>query len=293
MGFFPLFLSTIFLPVVTIALLWRRSRRPASGWIATVVMAAGVTGFSVLAAPWGFFGVPLRIVIATLFAIAFLMSLRRPPAAEEPPAESPMRHLMKILIGLFFGGVAIGVIRAHAVPPGTIELQFPLRDGSFLITHGGSDNAANQHAYDKAQRYGLDIVKLTAAGTRARGLYPKELQRYAIWGAPVVSPCDGTVLRVRDGLPDNSPGVGDEKQKDGNHVVIRCGDADVVLAQLQHGSILVKPDARVAAGAPLARAGNSGNTTEPHLHIHAERDGAGVPMKLDGRWLVRNAVVRR
>lgn len=292
MGFFPLFLSTILLPLITIALLWRRPRRPASGWIATLVLASGVTGFSVLAAPWGFFGVPLRLVLATLFAIAVLMSLRR-PIPDDQLEESPVRHLVKILIGLFFGGVAIGVIRAHAVPPNPIELQFPLRGGSFLIAHGGSETAANQHGYDKAQRYGLDIMKLNALGTRASGLYPKELQRYAIWSAPVVSPCDGTVLRVTDGLPDNTPGVRDEKRKEGNHVVVRCGDSDVLLAHLQRGSVTAQPNTQVTAGTPLARVGNSGNTTEPHLHVHAERGGIGVPARFDKRWLVRNAVVRR
>lgn len=292
MGFFPLFLSSILLPLITIALLWRRPRRPATGWIATLVLAAGVTGFSVLAAPWGFFGVPLRVVLATLFAIAFFMSMRR-PIPDEQPQESPVRHLVKIMIGLFFGGVAIGVIRAHAVPPGAIELQFPLRGGSFLIAHGGSETAANLHGYDKAQRYGLDIMKLNSIGTRASGLFPKEPQRYAIWGNEVVSPCAGTVLRATDGLPDNVPGVRDEKRKEGNHVVLRCGDADVLLAHLQRGSVVVKPNARVAAGTLLGRAGNSGNTTEPHLHVHAERAGIGVPARFDGRWLVRNAVVRR
>jgi hypothetical protein len=292
MGFFPLFLSTILLPLITIALLWRRARRPASGWLATLVLASGVTGFSVLAAPWGFFGVPLRLVIATLFAIAVLISVRR-PIPKEQMSESPVRHLVKIVIGLFFGGVAFGVIAAHATPGNAIDLQFPLRGGSFLIAHGGSEPAANLYAADKARRYALDIMKLNAFGTRARGFYPDELTRYAIWGAPVVSPCDGTVLRVIDGVPDNRPGVRDEKRKDGNHVVIRCGDADVVLAHLQQGSIVVKPNAAVIAGAPVARVGSSGDAAEPHLHVYASRGGIAVPARFDRRWLVRNAVVRR
>jgi hypothetical protein len=292
MGFFPLFLSSILLPLITIALLWRRPRRPASGWIATLVLASGVTGFSVLAAPWGFFGVPLRLVISTLFAIAVLMSVRR-PFPEEPSPDSPVRQIVKILIGLFFGGVAIGVIRAHAVPPGALEMQFPLRNGSFLIAHGGSETAANIHGYDKAQRYALDIMQLNAFGTRASGLFPKELQRYKIFGAEVVSPCDGTVIKTADGLPDNTPGVRDGKRKEGNHVIVRCGDANVLLAHLRRGSVTAKPNTNVTAGTVLGRVGNSGNTTEPHLHIHAERAGIGVPVRFDRRWLVRNAVVRR
>ncbi|MGI9182408.1 MAG: hypothetical protein ACR2H9_18165 [Longimicrobiaceae bacterium] len=51
----------------------------------------------------------------------------------------------------------------------------------------------------------------------------------------------------------------------------------------------------------LGRVGNSGNTTQPHLHIHGERggtatsilDGEGVPIRFDGHFLVRNSLVRR
>lgn len=288
----PLFLSTIVLPLVTIALLWRRPRRPLAGWISTLVLASGVTGFAVLGAPWGWFGVPLRFAIALLFVIAFVMSLRRPERPDALP-ESPVRHLVKVMIGLFFGGVAFGVLRAHAAPPGAIDLRFPLRNGSYLVAHGGSDTAANMHAYDATQRYGLDIVKLNSFGTRARGLSPRELTRYAIFGADVVSPCNGAVVAAVDGLPDHPPGVRDEKRKEGNHVVVRCGEVNVTLAHLQNGSVAVRPGTTVAEGSVVGKVGNSGNTTEPHLHVHAERNGAGVAVRFDGRWLVRNSIIRR
>lgn len=292
MAFFPLFLLSVLLPVVTIALLWRRPRRPAAGWVATLILATGVAGFGVLVASWGVFGVPLRFVILLFYVSALARSLRR-PVPEEEPNESPVRHVMKALIGILFGMVAVGALAARVVPPGAIDLQFPLKGGTFLVTHGGSESAANTYAYDKVRRYAVDIVKLTAAGTRARGLYPSDLTRYAIWGATVISPCDGTVLKAVDGLPDNKPGTRDEKNKEGNHVVLRCGDANVTLAHLQRGSVAVRPNTPVLTGTLLGRAGNSGNTPEPQLHIYLERGGVGVPARFDGRWLVRNAIVRR
>jgi hypothetical protein len=292
MGFFPLFLSSLFLPLVSIVLLWIRTRRPWAGWIATLILAAGVTGFSVLAAPWGYFGVPLRFIVALLFLTALVTSIVRKPE-DDDRQESPVRHLMKALVGLFFGGVAVGVLASYRVPEGAIDLQFPLKDGTFLVTHGGSESAANAHAFEKGERYGVDLVQLNAFGSRASGLYPRELTRYRIWGAPVLSPCDGTVARITDGLPDNAPGARDLQHKNGNEVVLRCGDADVFLAHLQRGSVSVQPNARVIAGAVVGRAGNSGDAPEPHLHIHAERNGVAVPARLGGRWLVRNAIVRR
>lgn len=44
-------------------------------------------------------------------------------------------------------------------------------------------------------------------------------------------------------------------------------------------------------GQKIGLVGNSGNTTEPHLHMHAEKDGVGVPIQFDGRFLVRNSLV--
>lgn len=288
----PLFFSSILLPLVTIALLWRRPQRPVGGWIATLILATGVTGFSILGAPWGWFGVPLRLLITLLFAAALVVSLRRPERTDMLP-ESPVRHFVKVMIGLFFGAVALGVLHAHVVPPGAIDLKFPLRDGAFLIAHGGSDTAANMHGYDRTQRYAVDIVQLNSWGRRAHGLYPRDLAAYEIWGATVVSPCNGTVVRAVDGLPDNLPPARDEQHKEGNHVIVRCGSANVTLAHLQKGSVNVRPNTPIAAGTPLGKAGNSGNATEPHLHIHASANGDAVPARFDGRWLVRNAIVRR
>src|SRR6185295_2276858 len=121
--------------------------------------------------------------------------------------------------------------------------------------------------------YAVDFVKLYPAGFRARGLFPKDPHAYAIYGDDVVSPCDGTVLAVR----------GEAKDPLGTKAVLRCGDADVTLAQLVPGSVVVRAGARVARGASLARAGSSGASPEPHLHIHAERNGLAVPITFDGR----------
>jgi len=287
-----LFILTIFFPLLSMAMLWRRPRRPVGGWLATLLLAAAVTSFSVLAAPWGWFGIPLRVGLIVLFVAALVRSLSRPPL-HEATDESPLRILVKVLIAVFVGSVVIGVLRAHVAPPRAIDLAFPLRGGSFLVMHGGSTSAANMHNIDPAQRYAVDVVQLNAVWMRARGLYPRELERYAIFGAEVLSPCDGAVIAAEGALEDLEPGKLDEKNRAGNHVVIRCGDADVTLAQLARGSVTVRPGMRVTQEQLVGRVGNSGLTTEPHLHVHAERGGAAVPMTFDGVWLVRNDIVRR
>ena len=132
-------------------------------------------------------------------------------------------------------------------------------------------------------------MKLTPYGTRARGLYPRDLQRYAIYDAEVLSPCAGPVIAAVDGFPDTP----DPKNEMGNHVIVQCGDANVTLAHLRRGSVAVKPGAAVASGQLVGRVGNSGAAGEPHLHVHAERNGVAVPARFSGEWWVRNEVARR
>jgi hypothetical protein len=296
-----IFFTTVLLPLVGIALLGRRRRVPFSGWLATLILAAGMVGFGVLVAPWGWFGVPLRIAIAILFVVAFARSLRGsrdaaaeklPPANELPPA-NPFRLLLMILIGLFFGSVAIGVLRARARPPGVVDVGFPLTHGTYLVAQGGSHPAANYHAHDPKQQYAVDLIRLNGAGMRARGLYPGDAGAYAIFGDTVVSPCDGVVVAAIDQYADAARISLDEKNPAGNYAIVRCGDVDLMLAHLQRGSLAVRAGARIARGALLGRAGNSGVSPEPHLEIHGERNGIAVPLTFDRKWLVRNDVVRK
>lgn len=235
-----LFLAAILIPLVSIILLWRRPRRPPGGWLATAFLALGTTAFSFFAAPWGYLGLSLRYSIAGLFLAALIVSLRRPIDPERAD-DTPTRMLVKILIGFFFGNVAFGVLRAHSVPPGALDLAFPLTRGPYVVVHGGTTPAANTWAGRGAQSYGVDVVKAAS-------------------GEPVVAPCDGTLIAAKP-------------------VRLRCGDVLVELRGVESTAPL---------NAPLARRTRLGRTTEPQVHVHAERGGKPVPVTFDGEWLVRN-----
>ena len=158
----------------------------------------------------------------------------------------------------------------------------------------------NLHVVSTSQRYALDLLKLNAIGVRARGLYPSDPKRYAIFGADVVSPCDGVVAAAEDGFMDLSPPERDLEHRAGNYIAIESGGATVYLAHLMRGSVAVKSGERISKGQILGRVGNSGNTTEPHLHIHAEEGSfpghfsgkRGIPMRFNRRFLVRNDCVK-
>lgn len=82
-----------------------------------------------------------------------------------------------------------------------------------------------------------------------------------------------------DGLPDLQVPKVDREHLAGNHVLLRCANADVLRGHLRPGGVQVRVGDAVATGAWLGVLGNSGNTGEPHLHVHAQRPGpAGAPL---------------
>jgi len=184
-----------------------------------------------------------------------------------------------------------------------IEISPPLAPGVYFVGQGGGNSEVNHHFRNESQRFALDILRLNWLTMRAWGFFPQRLGRYAIYSTQVLCPVAGVVTAVVDGLPDTDPLVQrDTDHIAGNHIVIRCAGAStfVGLAHLLAGSIQVRVGDAVSAGQPLARVGNSGNTTEPHLHIHAKvggapdsmLDGQGVPLRIRGRFLMRNDLFR-
>jgi hypothetical protein len=205
-----------------------------------------------------------------------------------------------------------GALQGRRPPPGTlVDLQFPLRRGVYHVVGAGSAELVNPHLMTleeerfrtyRGQSHGVDLVKLGPLGLRAAGPLPTDLNAYAIYGEPVHAPCPGRVVQVQDGMPDMPPPVPDRTRLPGNHVLLDCDGIHVLLAHLQPGSVRVAQGAQVEAGSVVGRVGNSGNSNEPHLHVHAQRpartgqeplSGDPLPIQFDGRYLVRNDRVRR
>ena len=94
-------------------------------------------------------------------------------------------------------------------------------------------------------------------------------------------------------LPDNIPPATDFDHPGGNHVVISCQVGNVTLAHLQQDSLRVSIGGSVVSGQFIGRAGNSGYSDEPHLHIQANAiDGRPLPLNFNGKFLSVNSVYR-
>ena len=193
-------------------------------------------------------------------------------------------------------------------PPGTlVDLAFPLKGGTYLVVNGGSHPGINAHMATldtrvprfrafRGQSYAVDIVKIDGLGMRAPGLQPSDPSVYDIYGAAVFAPCAGEIVVAVDGLPDMQVPDTDRTHMAGNHVILRCDGVEILLGHFRLGSIRVATGAQVELGDPIASVGNSGNTNEPHLHIHAQTPGTTnepmsgepLPISFSGRFLVRN-----
>jgi murein DD-endopeptidase MepM/ murein hydrolase activator NlpD len=104
---------------------------------------------------------------------------------------------------------------------------------------------------------------------------PSKNEDYWVWGQPVLAPADGTVVAVVNDIAANTPGAlpSDPGDIAGNHIVLQIGEAAYLfLAHMQEGSIAVKEGDVITAGTHVGLAGNTGNSSQPHLHIHVQNE---------------------
>jgi len=145
-----------------------------------------------------------------------------------------------------------------------VELKLPFR-GTWAVLWGGRTWDLNRHASVADMRYATDLWILKN-GSSCQGDCTRN-EQYHCWSKPIVAPADGTVVFVENGRPDNRPNSPDPKNLFGNHVVIDHGNSEYsLMAHLKKGSVVVKKGEKVTVGEIIAVAGNSGMSTEPHLH---------------------------
>ena len=179
-------------------------------------------------------------------------------------------------------------------------LRLPFRD-EWTVFWGGRTMAENYHAFTRDQRFAIDLVVVREG--RAHANEGRECTDYYCYGLPVLAPAAGTVVWAQDSLPDQIPGHMDPSHATGNSLLIDHGNGEYsLLAHLQPGSLRLRVGDRVEAGVPVGRCGNSGNSSQPHLHYHLQ-DGPqpfaadGLPAQfrevvVDGREMDRVEVTR-
>jgi murein DD-endopeptidase MepM/ murein hydrolase activator NlpD len=155
-------------------------------------------------------------------------------------------------------------------------------NGEWYVLWGGATEEQNRHTRTRSQRRALDLLIRDAQGKTCLG-EGKRNEDYYAYGEEVFAPGDGTVILAIDGVPDNKPDSPNNSLSLGNCIMIQHTESEFsVLAHLQPGSLRVKTGSPVKLGQSIARCGNSGNSTEPHLHFHLQhlpvlQEGIGFP----------------
>ncbi|HYL83947.1 MAG TPA: M23 family metallopeptidase [Candidatus Angelobacter sp.] len=156
----------------------------------------------------------------------------------------------------------------------------PLRGENWLAGNGPSNTSVHRRALVPingrayiSQRFAIYWVQLYSDGKAFRG-DPKDNRSYRAYGAEIRAVADGTVTETKDDIQQNVP---NEKPVvpitpetiGGNHVIMDIGDGHFAYyAHMQPASLRVKVGDKVRRGDVLGFLGNSGNSTEPHLHFH-------------------------
>lgn len=126
------------------------------------------------------------------------------------------------------------------------ELIFPLREGRWRVAEG-QGRIFSHHWAALEQREAIDLVRISRNQRSRRGIFGQANKNFHSFGTIIVAPGEGTIVHVRDGLPDS----GDSSESAGNHVIIDNGYEHILLTHMRSGTISV----------------------EPHLHLEVERNG--------------------
>ena len=149
------------------------------------------------------------------------------------------------------------------------KLILPFKD-EWTIIWGGDTKELNYHVESEAQKNAFDFVIKNDKGNSYK-TDGKTNEDYYAFGKELIAPCDGEVVLVVEGVKDNIPGISNPVYVPGNTVIIKTENNEYLFfAHFKQHSIAVKQGQKIKQGQLLGLCGNTGNSSEPHLHFHIQ-----------------------
>jgi len=199
------------------------------------------------------------------------------------PLPAPGQVRMSVTVEGFTDPVVLTMpLKAHVSPVAGGSYDFPAKAHDFRVGEywsGQSEEHAAAGDGSQLFAYDMGVMAFDSATNGWNGKLPgkdgSKNEHFRIYGKPIYAMADGTVIGFKNDMPENTK-MGEQKPTpnpvEGNHFWLQHGDEAVVYAHMQPGSLnpkFTKMGAVIKRGEFLGLAGNSGNSTAPHLHIHA------------------------
>ncbi|WP_156321178.1 M23 family metallopeptidase [Bacillus sp. JCM 19041] len=146
------------------------------------------------------------------------------------------------------------------------EFILPINE-EWFTWWGGTNELVNYHYVVEEQRYAYDF--LMRENNQSYSGDPTKNESYYSFGKEVIAPASGTVVEIESKIEDNEPvGEMNEKEPFGNYVIIDHGNDEYsLIAHLKRESVEVAVGDTVSQGDIVGLNGNSGHSSEPHIHF--------------------------
>lgn len=143
-------------------------------------------------------------------------------------------------------------------------------NGKWTVFWGGDTKELNYHLESEAQKNAFDFV-ITDQNGKTYKTDGQTNEDYYAFGKELIAPCNAEVVLVVDGIKDNKPGELNPIYVPGNTVILKTANGEYLFfAHFKQNSIVVKQGQKVKQGELLGLCGNSGNSSEAHLHFHIQ-----------------------
>ena len=212
----------------------------------------------------------------------------------DSPSAAPksIQHRLSFKVGDYPEELSVTSAQTN-VTTTSLVISPPLRGSEWLAGNGPANTSGHRRALVPiagrahiAQRFAIDFLQLNPDGKSFSG-DEKNNKSYRCYGSEALAVADALVVATKDGIPENIPGATSRavpitlETVGGNHIILDLGNGKFAFyAHLQPGSLRVKVGDKVRRGQVLGLVGNSGNSTEPHLHFHIS--DANSPLGSEG-----------
>lgn len=167
-------------------------------------------------------------------------------------------------------------------------------DGEWIVGSTPADRVPSHGTDFLGVGYAIDFISVdnkrrTSSKIGWRTFFGSEKpENFYAFGKSILSPVSGKIVKIHNGENDHNayrsiftiiPYILSQHKRikegiesiAGNYIIIKVENSDhyVAIVHLKMNSITVEENQKVAVGDMIAKCGNSGNSTQPHIHIQA------------------------